>query len=216
MSVDLASMAKTVFSVRWRPNRDLLALAVSWVLVVAALYSATFLVGSQAAGGMGYFALYAIVGALGFGIGIPLYWTVVVRKRPISDLGITRDRLALSLVLQVLFAVIQGIGAFSGLKIPGLLELLPLAFLALTIGLFEAIFWRGWFLLRLEECFGLIPAVVLGSVAYALVPHWLRHAGRRDGLSVLDRRPVRGGLPRSHAACSSSGRSSSPPGSSSR
>ena len=40
--------------------------------------------------------------------------------------------------------------------------------LALAIGFFEAIFWRGWVLLRLEECFGIIPAIVLGSILYAL------------------------------------------------
>jgi phosphoglycerol transferase MdoB-like AlkP superfamily enzyme len=39
--------------------------------------------------------------------------------------------------------------------------------LTLTIGLFEAIFWRGWVLLRLEESFGVIPAILLGSLLYA-------------------------------------------------
>ena len=87
---------KTIFVFRWQPSKDLLAIAVSWVLVVSALYAATFLVGSDVAGGMAYFGLYAILGATIFGIGIPLYWTVFVRKRPASDLGLTRDRLALS------------------------------------------------------------------------------------------------------------------------
>jgi membrane protease YdiL (CAAX protease family) len=39
--------------------------------------------------------------------------------------------------------------------------------LALAIGFFEALFWRGWVLLRLEEAFGVIPAVLLGSFLYA-------------------------------------------------
>ena len=32
---------------------------------------------------------------------------------------------------------------------------------------FEALFWRGWVLLRLEEAFRILPAILLGSVLYA-------------------------------------------------
>ncbi len=159
---------KTIFAFRWQPSKDLLAIVVSWVLVVTTLYAATFLVGSEVAGGMAYFGLYAVLGATIFGIGIPLYWTVVVRKRPVSDLGLTRERLALSVILQLAFATLQFIGAYRDLEIPAWDSLLPLVALALAIGFFEAIFWRGWVLLRLEECFGLIPAIVIGSILYSL------------------------------------------------
>ena len=47
-------------------------------------------------------------------------------------------------------------------------DLVPLIALALAIGFFEALFWRGWVQLRLEEAFGLIPALILGSALYAL------------------------------------------------
>lgn len=159
---------KTIFAFRWQPSKDLLAIVVSWVLVVTALYAATFLVGSEVAGGMAYFGLYAVLGATIFGIGIPLYWTVVVRKRPVSDLGLTRERLALSVILQLAFAALQFVGAYRDLEIPAWDSLLPLVALALAIGFFEAIFWRGWVLLRLEECFGLIPAIAIGSILYSL------------------------------------------------
>jgi membrane protease YdiL (CAAX protease family) len=39
--------------------------------------------------------------------------------------------------------------------------------LALAIGFFEAVFWRGWVLLRLVESFGVVPAILSGSVLYA-------------------------------------------------
>ncbi len=51
---------------------------------------------------------------------------------------------------------------------PSFDKVLPLIGLAIAIGFFEAFFWRGWVLLRLEEAFGLIPAILLGSVLYAL------------------------------------------------
>jgi hypothetical protein len=46
--------------------------------------------------------------------------------------------------------------------------LIPLVALALTIGFFEAVFWRGWVLLRLEDAFGILPAILLGSALYAI------------------------------------------------
>lgn len=152
---------------RWAPTRDLAALGASWVLVVAALYTATVIVGQEPAGGMAYFALYAVLGALLFGIGIPLYWTVVIRRRPVSELGLTTRWLGLSLVLQLIFGVIQFAGAFSGLEMAPSIQLLPLIALSLSIGFFEAVFWRGWVLLRLEDAIGLLPAIIVGSALYA-------------------------------------------------
>ena len=71
---------KEIFTFRWNPNRDLAVVALSWVLVVASLSMSTFVIGQQALGGMGYFLMYAIVGATLCGIGIPLYWMTVVKN----------------------------------------------------------------------------------------------------------------------------------------
>jgi hypothetical protein len=158
---------KQILTLRWKPGKDLLAVAVSWILVVGALYTATHIVGQSTWGGMAYFLLYALLGATLFGVGIPLYWTAVVRRRPVADLGITTRWLALSLGLQLVFAVFQYMGTLAKSRIPSLEELLPLAALALAIGFFEAVFWRGWVLLRLEAAFGLIPAMLIGSALYA-------------------------------------------------
>jgi hypothetical protein len=45
---------------------------------------------------MGYFFAYAVLSALLFGIGIPVYGTVVIRKRALTALGITRKDLGLN------------------------------------------------------------------------------------------------------------------------
>jgi hypothetical protein len=166
--MDTKSILRTITTVRFNPGRDLLAVLVSWVLVTGALYTATFVVGSNTNGGLLYFALYAIVTAALFGVGIPLYWMVVVCKRPIADLGITTRLLGISLAIQVVLAGIQYFSALRGAAFPPASELLPLIALTLTIGFFEALFWRGWVQLRLEEAFGLIPAILLGSGLYAL------------------------------------------------
>jgi membrane protease YdiL (CAAX protease family) len=152
---------------RWRPGPDLVAVAVSWLLVVGALYTATVVIGTELFGGMAYFALYAVLGATVFGVGLPVYWMTVVRRRPLHDLGLTTQRLGISLALQLVFAAFLYLGAFTGIELPAGEQLVPLVALALAIGFFEALFWRGWVQLRLEESFGIIPGVVLGSLVYA-------------------------------------------------
>jgi len=80
-----ANTAKKIFTFRWHPERDLSAVLVSWILVVGALYTATNFVGREVWGGIGYFLLYGVLGAGIFGIGIPVYWTVVVRRKSLAD-----------------------------------------------------------------------------------------------------------------------------------
>lgn len=158
---------RKLFVFYWRPGRELIVVLTSWVLVVGALYTATVVVGTEAWGGMAYFLLYAVLGAGMFGVGLPLYWTVVIRKRPLSDLGISTRWVGLSLGLQVVFAGAQYLGTFAKSGLPNFEKFMPLLALSLAIGFFEAVFWRGWVLLRLEESFGLIPAILIGSLLYA-------------------------------------------------
>jgi len=156
-----------IFAIHWKPKKDLTVVAISWVLVVGALYTATIIVGPEAWGGMAYFLLYAVVGALLCGVGIPLCWMMVVQHRPLSELGITTHLLGLSILLQLVFAALQFMGTLAKSQLPPIEEFIPLVALALCIGFFEAFFWRGWVLLRLEEAFGIIPAILLGSGLYA-------------------------------------------------
>lgn len=134
---------KKIFAFHWNPGKDLVAVAISWLLVVGVLYTATVIVGTSIWGGMAYFFLYALLGATLCGIGIPLCWMAVVRKRPLADLGITTRWLWPSLALQLVFAFLQFMGTLAKTQMPPLAELMPLITLSLAIGLFEAIFWRG-------------------------------------------------------------------------
>jgi hypothetical protein len=168
MTSSIGTTVKEILTFRWKPGRDLVVVLISWLLVTGTLYTASVIVGPEAGGGMPYFFLYAVLTATLFGVGVPLYWMVVIRGRPLADLGISTRWLGLSVVLQLVFAVLQYTGTLAQVQLPPLAQLVPLIALSLSIGFFEAVFWRGWVLLRLEEAFGLIPAVVLGSLLYAV------------------------------------------------
>jgi hypothetical protein len=159
---------RTIFTFSWKPNLDVVAVLVSCVLVTASLYTAMKIVTPEVGGGMPYFFLYAGLTACLFGMGIPLGWMVLYRKRPIADLGITRKNLWISLGLQVLLSFFQYMTTLAKTDLPSFNELIPLIAMTLAVAFFEALFWRGWVLQRLEEAFGLIPAILLGSALYAI------------------------------------------------
>src|SRR3712207_505825 len=134
------SLRPTSFA-RWKPNwLDLAVVALSWVLVVAALRTATTIVTPDR--GFLYFLVYAVAGATVFGLGIPLVWMVFVRHRSIAELGLTTHRWRLSIGLQALFAALLYLFAYRDTAdLPSTTQLVPLVTLALAIGFFEAIFW---------------------------------------------------------------------------
>jgi hypothetical protein len=158
---------RAIITFRWKPGPDLAIVLLSCILVTASLYTATVIITPEAGGGMPYFFTYAGLTAIVFGIGLPLVWMVIIRKRPIQDLGITTKYLGISIVLQLVFTVFQYLATLAKVDLPALEKVAPLLALALAIGFFEALFWRGWVLLRLEEAFGLIPAIIMGSALYA-------------------------------------------------
>ncbi|MCU0489259.1 MAG: CPBP family intramembrane metalloprotease [Anaerolineales bacterium] len=158
---------RTIFTFRWKPGLDLVIVLLSCILVTASLYTATMIITPEKGGGMPYFFTYAGLTAIVFGIGLPLAWMVLYRKRPIQELGITTKCLGISITLQLVFTIFQYLATLAKVDLPALEKVAPLLALALAIGFFEALFWRGWVLLRLEESFGIIPAIILGSALYA-------------------------------------------------
>ncbi len=159
---------KQLFTFRWNPSRDLVVVAISWVLVVSALSMSTYVIGQEFLGGMGYFVMYAVICATLCGIGLPLYWMVFVKKRPLSDLGLTFQNWKLSLIIQILLTLLINVPRLLQLNTPPFQQFFPLLCMALAIGFFEAVFWRGWVQLRLEDAFGILPAIVIASALYAV------------------------------------------------
>lgn len=164
---------KQIFTFRWNPDKDLIMVAVSQLLVMGGISIATNIAGQNDRSGIAYFIMYAVIAVALCGVGIPLYWTVIVRRRPLTDLGMTRKWLHRSHFIQLIFVILQFAGIMGKVQFPPLEQLLPLIGLAMFIGFFEAVFWRGWVQMRLEAAFGIFPSVVLSAALYAL--HYLAY-----------------------------------------
>ena len=111
-----------------------------------------------------------------FGLGVVFISVYSDRKGKfvLSDMGFTRKKILLSLILDIVFAA--GLAAlFMKDGIPDNISdisNLYAAFYILTAGLFEMTFIYGFLRMSFEKAFGIIPAIVLTSAFYSF-----HHAG---------------------------------------
>jgi membrane protease YdiL (CAAX protease family) len=155
-----------IAGITWRPTRDTAVAIASYGLVVAILYLAfqVFTTDRVAAN----FIAFGIVGLALVGIGIPISYTVFVRRKPIADLGLTTHLLVPSVALGLVLGWDTYRNTIGAMDVVWSSSLVPVATMSLAVGLFEAVFFRGWLQLRFEEAFGLVPGLLLGALCYSL------------------------------------------------
>lgn len=166
METQINSKNNIFGDVRFKPNWDTLVAIGSYGLVVLALYTAFQIFTTERVAAN--FIMFGPVGLAALGIGLPVLYTVFVRKRPLSELGLTAKHLIPSLLLSLLLGWDTYTNTLAPMNVSWTRAEVPLVVMALAVGLFEAVFFRGWLQLRLEAAFGLVPGLVLGALCYSL------------------------------------------------
>lgn len=145
-----------------RDNQDLLVIGGLYVAVVA-LNRAAF-VGFTVDQVVGLFLCFAA--ALVLGVAGPIVYTVWVRRRSFADLGLRRDNLRTAAVFALVFAAVQFALTLWGQDLPVAEDWVPLLVMALVVGVFESVFFRGFVQTRLEAQFGTVFGVGAAAVLY--------------------------------------------------
>ncbi|HEX5532860.1 MAG TPA: CPBP family intramembrane glutamic endopeptidase [Actinomycetales bacterium] len=142
---------------------DLIAVGAFYVGVVA-LFTLAFRVFTQDAVA-GLFLSFA--GGMLLGVVGPVIYTER-RGRSLADLGLTRKNLKPALALGVVLAAVQFSLTLWRYDLPAASEWVPLLALALTVGAFESVFFRGFVQTRLEASLGPVPGIGCAAALYAL------------------------------------------------
>lgn len=176
---------------RFQPSMDLLIVLVSFLILVAGLYTAWKTV--TIAG------VWVPVSMFILGILVPIAYNSLVKKRPLSETGISKKywlgSLALSSILGAIILIAPSPtpsprGTFVTIVTSlTFTELLPLLALEITAGLFYAIFFHGWVQMRFERAFGAIPAILIAAAFFAL-----HHVAYGEPISLLYMGHFMGGL----------------------
>ena len=157
-------------------GRDLAAIAVMYAAVVGLLAAAFRGFGTDHTAGL--FAFFAL--ALVTGVAGPVYFTVWVERRPLADLGLTVGNWPRVLGLAVLFGGTQFALTLWGYALPAPEDWVPLLVMALVVGVFESIFFRGFLQNRLQRQFGDLAGILIAAVAYGAY-----HVGYGMGLDQI-------------------------------
>jgi membrane protease YdiL (CAAX protease family) len=143
---------------------DLLAIATLYVGVVALMRLA--FVGFTTDRVAGLFLAFAA--ALLLGVVGPVYYTVWRRHAELSDLGLRVGDWRVTGPLALLFAGVQFALTLWGYDLPAPVDWVPLLVMALVVGVFETIFFRGFIQTRLEATYGPAPGIAGAAVLYGL------------------------------------------------
>jgi membrane protease YdiL (CAAX protease family) len=158
-------------------RRDLVVIGASYLAIVALFFAAFRLFGTDEV--LGLFLCFA-AGLLA-GVAVPVVYTVWRRRRPLASLGLGLHDLPLTIALGVLFAAIQFALTLWGYDLPASGEdWVPLLVMALVVGMFESIFFRGFLQGRLVTMFGPGVGVVAAAGLYGLY-----HVGYGMGLDEM-------------------------------
>jgi membrane protease YdiL (CAAX protease family) len=146
-------------------RRDVQVVGLLYGIVVAAMCGAFRVFSTERVLGLFLcFAAALLVGVVG-----PVVYTVWNRGRPLADLGLRIDNWRPAAALGMLLAGVQFALTLYGTDLPeDPVDWVPLAVMSLMVGLFEAIFFRGFIQTRLAASFGMVPGVGLAAALYAL------------------------------------------------
>ncbi len=149
----------------WKIDKaDLAAVAALYVAVVG-LFKLAF-AGFGTTNTLWFFLTFAAALLLG-SVG-PIVYFVWIRHRPLAALGIGLHNLRSTIVLALIFGLTQFAVTLWTVTLPQPVDWVPLLAMALTVGVFETVFFRGFMQGTLEPMFGAAPAVALAAGLYAL------------------------------------------------
>ena len=163
----LAVARRGALDVAWLRLRvdlaDIVAVAILYVVVVAGFRLAFTVFATDTLALVIAFWAALLIGVIG-----PIYYTVWLRRRPLASLGLTRGKWRTTLILALLLGAVQFTITLARVDHPAAEIWLPLLAMALVVGFFEAIFFRGFIQNRLEAWFGAVPAVAVAASLYGL------------------------------------------------
>ena len=159
---------------RWEYTVDTtIALIAGSVMIALSLLMIPFSGGSRIDTFMSFF-LRDVLMIFGLGVVFVSKYTDKKGRQILADMGFTKRKIVLSLILDVVFAV--GLAAmFMKDGMPGNISDITNLYASLyilTAGVFEMTFIYGFLRMSFEKAFGIIPSIILTSAFYSV-----HHAG---------------------------------------
>lgn len=152
-------MKRSFFS--WTPSIDTVVVALSILALTFLAYLGLNVFGKTFLNPI----IFGFLGTLCVCVIFPLYWALRVRKESLESLGITKNRWLISLIVGIVLGALSFLSYYKNFGFD------PVILPALVVGLYafwEVFFVYGWSQLWFEKAFGIVPAIILAGVNFAV------------------------------------------------
>lgn len=165
----IKSRLQSFLQIRFQPSADLLVVFASYLIMVTGLYATWIKFTITSA--------WVPISMFILGILVPITYNNLIKKRPLSETGISKKywlgSLILGLILSVPILIAPApspshISLIAAVKALTFTEFLPLLVFEITACLFLTMFFCGWVQMRFERAFGAIPAILITAAFFAL------------------------------------------------
>lgn len=172
-------MTKRRILFAFKPVNELWLILIIFVLAVLVNFAAD----SSGRGTVLFYILYQGIFALGICIFVPVFYTLHYRKENLSSIGVSSEKWLKAVLTGILIAALTAGGSLmhKTIIIPSAGKLVYLIICLIMSTLFEEVFFRGFLQTRFEKYFGMVPAIVIAGICFALY-----HIGYSDMRNIHD------------------------------
>lgn len=165
---------KKLFS--FSPDKTTYLAIITEILMIFAYFSVNNILNSPEFGYLG-FIVFGILTNLLLNVIFPIWWIVFYKKEPLSELGITKKRLLIAIIISVGFSIVMAPIVFYRLnQVDNGIAILIYS----GIILWEPFFIYCWLQLRYEKAFGIIPGILFAGLSFMAY-----HVGTFPPISLL-------------------------------
>jgi hypothetical protein len=149
---------------RWDPGTDTILAVLSGIAMWAIYFANSHISGGNS---LARFIIFVLAGTLFLDVLLPAWYVLRIRREPLCELGITRDRWWLALATSLVLCLMLLPGLFQAVKQHPAVNLLPYLIYGGII-LWEPFFVFSWLQLRFERAFGIVPGILLAAIGIAV------------------------------------------------
>lgn len=166
-----------LFELKFSPTKDTFVAFITGIAVILVSIALNLFSGESIGEEIGFYLLRDIIMIAGIGFIFPVYYVTIIKKESISSLGVTKKKLGLSLLINIIFSILllfQFISNSNSIQFTSTYNIkmiIPIMYIFVA-GIFEMIFFYGFLREFFERAFGIIPSILLTAVFYSF-----HHAG---------------------------------------
>jgi membrane protease YdiL (CAAX protease family) len=163
---------KNIFLLKWETTKETQISFILGFLIILSSISLKYFNLDILIGQIGFFIVRDLIMVIILGFTIPIYYILVVKKERLKDIGVTTNKLFISIILNLIFSILILLQFILNSE-KAWMEILfnrgsiPKIFYIMVVGIFEVTFFYEFLRKSFEKAFGVFPSIILSALFYS-------------------------------------------------